>query len=158
VCTSTVLKEAEQAYATFVKAKAVLAMQVEGAQLAGAILRNPLVISPLLGILFAMIALPLPKAASNYLNLMAAALFALGLSLIDHKLTGNAAEVIWLTAVKVIANPILSSRWSSVGSESSCPVFVAHQLSAFWLRRSGGKRNEPPCRVVLSAVLPQLGA
>lgn len=83
------------------------------AQLTGAILRNPLVISPLLGILCAMIALPLPKAASNYLDLMAAAvgpaaLFALGLSLIDRKLTGNAAEVIWLTALKIIANPILT--------------------------------------------------
>ena len=37
-----------------------------------------------------------------------AALFSLGLSLIDRKLTGNAAEVIWLTALKVIANPILT--------------------------------------------------
>src|SRR5260370_33599044 len=58
------------------------------AQLVGAILRNPLVISPLLGILCAMIPLPLPKAASNYLDLMAAAvgppaLFALGRSLFD---------------------------------------------------------------------------
>ena len=82
-------------------------------QLAGTILRNPLVISPLLGILFAMIAPPLPKAASNYLDLMAApvaptSLFALGLSLIDRKLTGNAVEVIWLTALKVIANPVLT--------------------------------------------------
>jgi predicted permease len=82
-------------------------------QLAGTILRNPLVISPLLGILFAIIALPLPKVASNYLDLMAAAvapaaLFALGLSLIDSKLTGNATEVIWLTALKVIANPALT--------------------------------------------------
>jgi malonate transporter and related proteins len=83
------------------------------AQLAGTVLRNPLVISPLLGILFAMTALPLPKAASNYLDLMAAAvgpgaLFALGLSLIDRKLIGNAGEVIWLTALKLIANPILT--------------------------------------------------
>ncbi len=83
------------------------------AQVAGAILRNPLVISPLLGILFAMIGLPLPKAASNYLDLMAAAvvpaaLFALGLSLIDRKIAGNATEVIWLTALKLIANPILT--------------------------------------------------
>jgi malonate transporter and related proteins len=82
-------------------------------QSVGAIFRNPLLISLLLGILCAMIALPLPKAASNYLDLMAAAvapaaLFSLGLSLIDRKLTGNAAEVIWLTALKVIANPILT--------------------------------------------------
>jgi malonate transporter len=83
------------------------------AQLAGTVLRNPLVISPLLGILFAMTALPLPKAASNYLDLMAAAvgpaaLFALGLSLIERKLMGNMGEVIWLTALKLIANPILT--------------------------------------------------
>lgn len=83
------------------------------AQSVGAILRNPLVISPLLGILNAMIALPLPKAASNYLDLMAAAvvpaaLFSLGLSLIDRKVTGNVTEVIWLSALKGIANPILT--------------------------------------------------
>jgi len=80
---------------------------------AGAVLRNPLVISPLLGIVFAMTALPLPRAASNYLDLMAAAvapgaLFALGLSLIDRKLTGNAVEAIWLTTLKIVVNPILT--------------------------------------------------
>src|ERR1700737_3732191 len=53
---------------------------------AGAVLPNPLVISPLLGIAFPMTPLPFPRAASNYLDLMAAAvapgaLFALGLSL-----------------------------------------------------------------------------
>ena len=61
-------------------------------QLAGTLLRNPVVISPLLGVLYSMTALPLPKALSNYLDLMAAAvvpaaLFSLGLSLIDRKLT-----------------------------------------------------------------------
>jgi len=42
-------------------------------QLATAVLSNPAVISPLLGILFATTGLPLPKAANNYLDLMAAA-------------------------------------------------------------------------------------
>jgi hypothetical protein len=42
------------------------------AQVAGRVLRSPLVISPLLGILFSTAGLPLPKAASNYLDLMAA--------------------------------------------------------------------------------------
>ena len=83
------------------------------AQLAGRVLRNPLVISPLLGILFSTAALPLPKAASNYLDLMAAtvgpaALFSLGLSLIDRKLTGNMGEVIWLSTLKAIFNPLLT--------------------------------------------------
>ena len=35
-----------------------------------------------------------------------AALFALGLSLIDRKLMGNAGEVIWLSTLKLIANPM----------------------------------------------------
>jgi malonate transporter and related proteins len=82
------------------------------AHVAGRVLLNPLVISPLLGILFATAALPLPKAASNYLDLMAAtvgpaALFSLGLSLIERKLTGNIGEVIWLSTLKAVFNPLL---------------------------------------------------
>ena len=84
-----------------------------GAHVAGRVLLNPLVISPLLGILFATAALPLPKAASNYLDLMAAtvgpaALFSLGLSLIERKLTGNIGEVIWLSTLKAVFNPLLT--------------------------------------------------
>jgi malonate transporter and related proteins len=41
-------------------------------QLAGRVVLNPLVGSPLLGIFFSTAAIPLPTAASNYLNLMAA--------------------------------------------------------------------------------------
>jgi hypothetical protein len=83
------------------------------AYLTGTLLRNPLVISPLLGILFSMAALPLPKVVSNYLDLMAAAvapaaLFASGLSLVDHKLMGNVGEVIWLAMLKTVVNPILT--------------------------------------------------
>jgi len=96
--------------ATRASGKSTLRM---AAQLAGRVLRNPLVISPLLGILFSAAALPLPKAASNYLDLMAAtvgpaALFSLGLSLIDRKLTGNMGEVIWLATLKAVFNPLLT--------------------------------------------------
>jgi predicted permease len=81
--------------------------------LSGTLLRNPLVISPLLGILFSMGALPLPKVAGNYLDLMAAAvtpaaLFALGLSLVGHKLMGNVGEVIWLAVLRAVVNPTLT--------------------------------------------------
>lgn len=83
------------------------------AKLVTTVIGNPAVISPLLGILFAIAALPLPKAVSNYLDLMAAAvgpaaLFALGLSLVDRKVMGNAREVIWISALKLIVNPILT--------------------------------------------------
>jgi malonate transporter len=96
----------------FARAKASSTLRA-ASQSANAILRNPVVISPLLGILYAESALPLPKAASNYLDLMAAAvaptaLFSLGLSLIDRQVRGNTAEAIWLTTLKVLVNPIVA--------------------------------------------------
>jgi len=83
------------------------------AQLTGTLLRNPLVISPVLGIVYSMTGLPLPKALGNYLDLMAsaagsAALFAVGLSLVGRKLVGNIGEVIWLSVIKAVINPILT--------------------------------------------------
>jgi len=83
------------------------------AYLAGTLVRNPLVISPILGIVFSIGAVPLPKLVGNYLDLMAAAvapaaLFALGLSLVGHKLMGNVGEVIWLALLKAVVNPILT--------------------------------------------------
>jgi malonate transporter and related proteins len=83
------------------------------AQLMGTLLRNPVVISPVLGIIYSVTALPLPKAVSNYLDLMAAAagpaaLFAVGLSLVGRKLVGNIGEVVWLAVVKAVINPILT--------------------------------------------------
>jgi predicted permease len=98
-------------------------------QVAARVLRSPLVISPLLGILFSTAALPLPKAASNYLDLMAAtvgpaALFSLGLSLIDHKPSGNVGEVLFLTTLKLIVAPILTFALATY-------VFV---LDPFWAK------------------------
>ena len=82
-------------------------------RLAGTVLRNPVVVSMLLGILYSVTALPLPKALSNYLDLMAgaaatAALFAVGLSLVGRKLMSNAGEVIWLATLKAVINPLLA--------------------------------------------------
>ena len=83
------------------------------AQLTGTLLRNPVVISPVLGIIYSMTGLALPRAVSNYLDLMAAAvgpaaLFAVGLSLVGRKIVGNIGEVIWLSIVKAVINPILA--------------------------------------------------
>ena len=57
---------------------------------------------------------PRPRGVqSNFLDLMAAAvgpaaLFAVGLSLVGRKLGGNVGEVIWLSVVKAVINPILA--------------------------------------------------
>lgn len=96
-------------------------------QLAGTLVRNPVVVSPLLGILYSFSALSLPKALSNYLDLMAAAvgpaaLFSVGLSLVGRKLTRNAGEVMWLSVLKTVVNPLLTFVMVTY-------VFV---MDAFW--------------------------
>jgi hypothetical protein len=53
------------------------------AQLTGTLLRNPVVISPVLGIIYSMTALPLPRAVSNYLDLMAAGVGPAALFAVD---------------------------------------------------------------------------
>lgn len=82
-------------------------------RLSGTVLRNPVVVSMLLGILYSLSGQPLPKILSNYLDLMAgaataAALFAVGLSLVGRSIMSNAGEVIWLSALKAVINPILA--------------------------------------------------
>jgi predicted permease len=82
-------------------------------QLVSTLARNPLVVAPLLGILVSASGLHLPKALTNYLDLLAAAvgpaaLFAIGLSLVGRKLIGNVTEVLWLSVLRVMINPILT--------------------------------------------------
>ena len=82
-------------------------------QVAGTLAVNPLLLSLLLGIVFSGLALPLPKAIGNFLDLMSAAagpgaLFALGLSLVDRKLMGGAVEALWLVVLKLAIYPLLA--------------------------------------------------
>ena len=77
------------------------------------LIRNPLLIAPLLGALVSLSAMPIPKPIGNFLDLMAAAagpaaLFALGLSLFGRELLGDIAEVAWLTAFKLIVHPMVT--------------------------------------------------
>ena len=77
------------------------------------LLRNPLLIAPLMGALVSLSTLPIPKPVGNFLDLMAAAagpaaLFALGLSLFGRKLLGDIKEVAWLTALKLLVHPMMT--------------------------------------------------
>lgn len=77
------------------------------------LLRNPLLIAPLLGALVSLSTLPIPKPVGNFLDLLAAAagpaaLFALGLSLFGRKLLGDVSEVAWLTALKLLVHPLMT--------------------------------------------------
>ncbi|MBI4874184.1 MAG: AEC family transporter [Acidobacteria bacterium] len=75
-----------------------------------AVLRNPLLLAPLLGILVSHLGVTPPKPAAALLDLMAAAavpaaLFAIGLSLAEQPLDSGAGEVGWLCALKLVVQP-----------------------------------------------------
>ena len=77
------------------------------------LLRNPLLVAPVLGIAVSSSGLPMPKPIGNFLDLMAAAagpaaLFALGLSLFGHKLLGDAVEVTWIVILKLAVHPVVT--------------------------------------------------
>ena len=88
-------------------------------EVTGTLVRNPLLVAPLLGISASLLTLPIPKPVGNYLDLLAAAagpaaLFALGLSLVGRRLTAGIGEVSWLVILKLGLQPVLTFilvRW-----------------------------------------------
>jgi hypothetical protein len=95
--------------------------------LALALLRNPLLIAPLLGILVSSAGIALPKPLGALLDLAAAAavpaaLFAIGLSLADHPLDGGAAELGWLCALKLLVQP--AATWLLAGIFAPDPLWT----------------------------------
>lgn len=78
-----------------------------------ALIKNPLVVSPAAGILWAAFALPLPTPIVNWFELLGAAaspaaLFSIGLFMAGQKLAADLAEVGWITVVKLIWQPLLA--------------------------------------------------
>lgn len=83
-----------------------------------AVLRGPLFIAPLAGILWSLSGWPLPEWGSNFLSLMGAAagpcaLFAMGLFMVGKPISDGAAEVSWLVFAKLILQPA-ATWWLAV--------------------------------------------
>jgi malonate transporter len=79
----------------------------------GAVVRGPLFLAPLAGILWSWSGLGLPEPASNFFALMGAAaapcaLFAMGLFMVGKPITSGASEVGWMVFVKLIAQPLVT--------------------------------------------------
>ncbi|UWQ89645.1 AEC family transporter [Rhodobacteraceae bacterium M382] len=77
------------------------------------LIRNPLLVSPVLGIAVSFTDQDIPIPIGNFLDLMAAsagpvALFALGLSLVGRKLLGDATEVSCLVFLKLVLHPAIT--------------------------------------------------
>lgn len=80
-----------------------------------AVVRGPLFLAPLAGVLWSWSGLGLPVAATNFLGLMGAAagpcaLFAIGLFMVGKPIATGAGEVGWLVFAKIILQP-LATWW-----------------------------------------------
>jgi malonate transporter len=79
----------------------------------GSLARNPLLVSPLLGGLWAVTEWPLPSPADRFLVLLGAAagpcaLVTIGLFLAEHRGRGATPEVARLVGLKLLAQPLLT--------------------------------------------------
>lgn len=76
------------------------------------IVGNPVILASIAGIGFSLFSIPLPVPVGNLLDLLASsagptALFAMGLSLVDHPILGDLAEIGWQTFLKLLIHPLL---------------------------------------------------
>ncbi|MGO1119872.1 AEC family transporter [Rhodovibrionaceae bacterium A322] len=77
------------------------------------LVKNPLVTSAVLGLVYNALGLPVPKAVDNFCDILGAAagpcaLFAMGLFLVGKKLRDGLGEVIWLTVLKLLLMPAIT--------------------------------------------------
>jgi predicted permease len=81
------------------------------ADVALALLRNPLIAAPVLGLLVSAAGIALPKPVDNFCGLIGGAagpcaLFALGLFCVGKPLTDNVGEMAWVTLCKLVLQPL----------------------------------------------------
>jgi len=122
-----------------------------------ALIRNPILVAPSLGIAASAAQIHLPLPIDRFLELLSrtagpCALFALGLSLYGFPIHAGAKEIAWLTLIKliihpfatwVIAGPILDLDpfWAAsavllAAMPSGAMVFVFAQKYGFYVQRS----------------------
>jgi malonate transporter and related proteins len=92
-----------------------------------ALLKNPLVMAAVVGILWSALQLPVPKPLKNLCEILGAAsgpcaLFAMGLSLVAHSGGTKALETSWLVFLKLLVQPALTF-WLA---------FFVFDLEPFW--------------------------
>lgn len=94
-----------------------------------ALVKNPLVVSPALGLLWSGVGLAVPTAAETLMDLLGAAaspcaLFAIGLFMATQTLRSDLAEVGWITVVKLIWQPLVT-WWLAVTFFPMDPFWTA---------------------------------
>ncbi len=94
-------------------------------RVAGALLSNPLVVAPALGVAWSSAGIPLPVPLANLGDLLGAAagpcaLFAMGLFLVGKPLSAGRVEVGWVVFVKLAVNPAVAwalALWLQLDAE-----------------------------------------
>jgi len=97
------------------------------AHIGGALAKNPLVVSPVLGLAVSAAGIVVPLPVENLCRILGAAaapgaLFALGLFLVAQRITSGLPEVTWITFFKLIGQPALT-WWLA---------FYVFEMDAFW--------------------------
>ncbi|MCP5420070.1 MAG: AEC family transporter [Gammaproteobacteria bacterium] len=82
-----------------------------------ALLRNPILLPLLAGLLVSYLQFELPAPIARFLDLLAnaagpTALFTLGLTLYGHSVRADLGEMLWLVFLKLLANPLIT--WALV--------------------------------------------
>jgi predicted permease len=77
------------------------------------VLRSPLVLAAAGGMLVSILRLPLPATVGTFCDILGAAappcaLFAMGLFMVGRTITRGGAEIAWATALKLIAQPVVT--------------------------------------------------
>lgn len=103
------------------------------ADVVSALIRNPLIIAPVLGLLWGALGIPLPAPLVTFAQLLGAsagpcALFAIGLFLASQSIRAlvggrRAVEVVWLMALKLVIHPLVT--WWLAGIFGLDPFWTA---------------------------------
>ena len=99
------------------------------ADAATGLVRNPLVMAPLAGILVSAFEIPIPRPIETFFAILGdaagpCALFALGLFLYGKPLKAGIGEVGWMTACKLLVQPLVT--WVIAVPVMGLPPFWAH--------------------------------
>ncbi|MCW8915238.1 MAG: AEC family transporter [Magnetovibrio sp.] len=93
------------------------------------LIKNPILMAPLVGIVFSLLVWPVPRPLTNFFDLLGAsagpaALFALGLSLVNKPLLGDLAEISWMVVLKLTVQPFFTFIM----------VYYVFELDPFWAK------------------------
>ncbi len=126
------------------------------------VIKSPLVISAVLGILWSALGLPVPVFLSKFCEILGsaappAALFAMGLFMVRKSFRGDRAEIALLTGLKLILHPLLAFGmlmlipWRRPGRIRCWWPAAAHRLTVFVFSNLYGVYTQRSTGVIIAS-------